>query len=264
MPQPMYLQIAEDLRSKIDSGDLARGSQLPTEQELGQIYSASRNTIRDAIKRLLAQQLIETKPGLGTFVTYTIDPYVTVLTRDPGSGLAGGEGAAYLSEVSQQRREASFGMPTVEVLSPPPEVAKRLGVEPSSPVVARHQERFIDRVPWSLQTSFYPMDFVDRGATQLLMARDISDGVVPYLAAQLGIRETGYRDWITARLPEDREQAFFAIGHDAAVFEIYRIGFDQHKVPMRLTVSVYPFDRNQFIIEGGGELPDLQHEDGYA
>jgi DNA-binding GntR family transcriptional regulator len=29
MPQPMYQQIAEDLRQQIDSGALARGSQLP-------------------------------------------------------------------------------------------------------------------------------------------------------------------------------------------------------------------------------------------
>lgn len=264
MPQPMYLQIAEDLKRSIDSGELAPGSQLPTELELGEQYRASRNTIRDAIKRLLAQGLIETRPGLGTFVTYSIDPFVTALTSDPKSGLAGGEGAAYLSEVSQQRRTPSFTTPRVELLSSPAEVSKRLGVEPETPVVSRHQERYIDGVPWSLQTSYYPMDFVNRGAANLLMAGDIADGAIQYLADELGIRQTGYRDWITARLPGEREQNFFGIGHDAMVVEIFRIGFDQNKMPMRLTVSVFPFDRNQFIIDVGDELPDLRHEDGLA
>jgi GntR family transcriptional regulator len=34
MANPMYRQIAEDLRRRIESGDLAPGSQLPTELEL--------------------------------------------------------------------------------------------------------------------------------------------------------------------------------------------------------------------------------------
>ena len=44
MPDPMYRRIAEDLRDKIESGALPRGSQLPTEIELRERYDASRNT----------------------------------------------------------------------------------------------------------------------------------------------------------------------------------------------------------------------------
>lgn len=255
MPLPMYLQIAEDLRSKIDSGELAPGSQLPTELELGEQYSASRNTIRDAFKRLSAQGLIETRAGLGSFVKFTVDPFVTVLSHGRDVRLGGGEGAAYLSEVSEQQRQATSSTPQVEVLSPPPEMAKRLGVGPDAMVVGRHQERYIDGVPWSLQTSYYPMAFVTRGAENLLIAEEITEGAVRYLQDRLGIRQVGYRDWITARLPVEREQNFFDVGHDETVFEIYRIGFDQDKTPIRLTVSVFPFDRNQFVIDVGAVLP---------
>lgn len=253
--QPIYQQIAEDLKRKIDSGELGRGAQLPTELELRDQYDASRNTIRDAIKRLAAQGLVETRPGQGTFVTHTIDPFVTVLTSDPALG--GGEGANYMSEVSRDHRLPRDTTPQVEIMSPQAEVAKRLGVEPDSQVVARHERRYIDDVPWSLQTSFYPMDFVTRGASRLLMAENIAQGAVLYLAEALGIRQTAYRDWITARLPDEPEQSFFAIGHEAMVFEIFRIAFDQHKAPMRLTVSVYPVDRNQFVFNAGHKLPDL-------
>ena len=83
MAQPMYQQIAEDLRSEIESGILKPGAQLPTEIELRDQYDASRNTVRDAIKRLTSQGLVETRPGQGTFVTRKIDPFVTVLTGGP-------------------------------------------------------------------------------------------------------------------------------------------------------------------------------------
>ena len=78
----MYQQIAEDLRAQIESGALAPGAQLPTELELRDRYDSSRNTIRDAIKRLTSQGLVETRPGQGTFVTRSVDPFVTVLTSD--------------------------------------------------------------------------------------------------------------------------------------------------------------------------------------
>ena len=81
-------------------------------------------------------------------------------------------------------------------------------------------------MPWSLQTSFYPMDFITKGATRLLMAEDIK-GAVRYLAETIGLKQIGYRDWITARSPDRIEQAFFRISHDPTVFEIFRTAFDQ-------------------------------------
>ena len=60
MAQPRYQQIAEDLRAQIESGILQPGAQLPTELELCDRYASSRNTIRDAVKRLNSQGLVET------------------------------------------------------------------------------------------------------------------------------------------------------------------------------------------------------------
>jgi GntR family transcriptional regulator len=255
--RPMYQQIAEDLRAQIESGALAQGAQLPTELELRDRYASSRNTIRDAIKRLTSQGLVETRPGQGTFVTRRIDPFVTVLTGDP-QALGGAEGTRYLSEVHRRHRSASVTIPKVEIQVPSAEVSRRLRVPRDTQVVSRHEKRFIEGIPWSLQTSFYPMDFVTKGATRLLMAEDIEGGAVRYLAAAIGIRQVGYRDWITARVPDTTEQSFFGLAHDATIFEIFRTGFDQMETPLRVTVTVFPADRNQFIVNVG-DVPDPEY-----
>lgn len=255
--QPMYQQIAEDLRAQIESGALEQGAQLPTEIELRDRYSASRNTVRDAIKRLTSQGLVETRPGQGTFVTRRIDPFVTVLSGDPRA-LRGAEGTRYLSEVSQRHRSASVTIPKVEIQMPAPEVTRRLRVPRDTQVVSRHEKRFIEGIPWSLQTSFYPMEFVTKGATRLLMAEDIEGGAVRYLDDAIGVRQVGYRDWITARVPDTNEQSFFGLSHDATVFEIFRTGFDQSETPLRVTVTVFPADRNQFIVNIG-DVPDPEY-----
>ena len=256
--QPMYQQIAEKLRAQIESGELAPGDQLPTELELRDRYSSSRNTIRDAIKRLTSQGLVETRPGQGTFVTRRVDPFVTVLTGNPGRG--SDEGVWFLSEVNKNHRRPNVTLPKVEIQVPPAEILRRLRVPPRTQVVSRHESRFIDDIPWSLQTSFYPMDFVTKGATRLLMAEDITEGVVRYLADTIGIRQVGYRDWITARVPDATEQAFFGLAHDATVFEVFRTGFDQAETPMRVTVRVWPADRNQLIVNVG-DIPDPEYRD---
>lgn len=259
--QPKYEQIAWDLREKIASGEFTGGSQLPTELELMAQYNASRNTVRDAIKRLIGQGLVETRPGQGTFVTTKVDPFVTVLTVNPRTGAAADEMAAYLSEVSARKRKPAATTPRVEVQLAPEVVTRRLRVAPSSQLVSRHEQRYIDGVPWSLQTTFYPMDFITQGATRLLMAEDIQEGAVRYLAETIGLRQIGYRDWITVRSPDPNEELFFRIGHDTTVFEIFRTAFDQNKTPMRVTVTVYPTDRSQFIIDVGDNLPDPEYSD---
>ena len=79
--------------------------------------------------------------------------------------------------------------------------------------------------PWSLQTSFYPMNFITQGATRLLMAEDIEEGAVRYLVTALGLSQIGYRDWITARTCDTVEQGFFRIPHDSTVVRDLPHGF---------------------------------------
>lgn len=253
MANPMYRQIAEDLREQIESGQLKPGQQLRTELELRERYNASRNTVRDAIKWLTNLGLVETKPGQGTFVIRKIDPFVTTLSGDPDSGMAGDEGASYLSMVSDQNRKPDFSPLQVEIQEASGDMAAALEIPEGAEVISRHERRLIDGTPWSMQTSYYPMEFADRGAERLRRARNIEEGTVRYLADTLHIRQVGYRDRITVRAPNPIEAEFFKLPSDGRVpmYEITRTAYDGNGQPMRVTVAVYPADRNQFIVDVG-------------
>jgi GntR family transcriptional regulator len=71
--------------------------------------------------------------------------------------------------------------------------------------------------------------------------------------------QVGYRDWITVRTTTVYEADFFKLPQDGrvAVFENFRTAFDQTGRPMRVTVTVFPTDRNQFIVEIG-DVPESQ------
>jgi GntR family transcriptional regulator len=268
---PLYRRIADDLRMQIEKRQLEPGAQLPPEEKLGELFKASRNTIRDAIKFLISLGLVETRAGQGTFVVDPPDPMVTTLTaKEPGLG--GGEGAAYLNEANE--RHPRSDIPTVELQTALGEIAYRLGVQEGTPVVSRHERRFIwskrasqptaldsDETPWSMQTSFYPRSFALKGAERLLDIEDIQEGTVEYLKGTLGLTQAGYRDWITVRAPADNEVGFFRLPADGRVpvFEIFRTAFDKNGKPMRVTVTIFPVDRQQFIIDVG-EVPAPQFE----
>jgi GntR family transcriptional regulator len=287
---PMYRSIAEDLRARIELGrtwpteaaippdppsaqgessapptsPLFPGSQLPTELELRDSYNASRNTIRDALKLLIGRGLIETRPGQGTFVVEKFEPFMTTLSSDwqEDSGLGGGEGHAALAEVKARHRTADASDPQVGTKKASGYVADRLQVSEGASVISRHQERSIDGQRWSLQTSYYPFEFATRGAAKLLEPTNIDEGTVTYLARTLGLKQVGYRDLIAVRAPDENEIKFFRLPDDSRipVFVLLRTGFargpDTDGVrPFRLTESVFPCDRNQFVINAG-EVPD--------
>lgn len=256
MADPMYRQIAEDLLRQIEAGELPPGAQLRTELELREKYEASRNTVRDAIKWLITRGVVETRPGQGTFVVETIVPYVTTLTGDPETA-SGGEGTSYRTEVEARFRKASDSPPQVGIEQADDQIASELAIIKGTSVVSRHQQRYIDGTPWSLQTSFYPMDLVQSGAARLIQAGDIAEGTVEYLRESAGIRQAGYRDTITVRTPDMTETTFFRLPDDGriSVIEQRRTAYSDDGRPVRLTVSVYPADRNQFSVVVG-QVPD--------
>ena len=61
-------------------------------------------------------------------------------------------------------------------------------------MVSRHQERYIDGTPWSLQTSFYPMSLVERGAHAAHPGQQHSRARWSTSSDSLGIKQAGYRD----------------------------------------------------------------------
>lgn len=66
--QPRYLMVAQAIMSDIQSGQYPVGSMLPTEADFCRIYSVSRHTVREAIRRLAGLGMVSAQVGVGTMV----------------------------------------------------------------------------------------------------------------------------------------------------------------------------------------------------
>ncbi len=67
-PKPLYLQIADDIRSLIRAGKLQVGEKLPSQSQLMKTYDVSSITIKKAISELVREGLIISRIGKGSFV----------------------------------------------------------------------------------------------------------------------------------------------------------------------------------------------------
>lgn len=63
-------RLIADLTAQIRSGRLARGDQLPGENQLARQYDVSRGTVRSALSELQRREMIATQSGVGSFVTF--------------------------------------------------------------------------------------------------------------------------------------------------------------------------------------------------
>ncbi|MGY4706656.1 extracellular solute-binding protein [Candidatus Bipolaricaulota sp. J31] len=65
---PLYLQIKEILKERIERGEYAPGERLPTEMELCEMFGVSRITVRQALNELAKEGLLYRQRGSGTYV----------------------------------------------------------------------------------------------------------------------------------------------------------------------------------------------------
>jgi DNA-binding FadR family transcriptional regulator len=67
-PRSLALELVEALGDRVRDGRLAAGDKLPTEAEFMAEFGVSRTVVREAISKLQASGLVQTRHGIGTFV----------------------------------------------------------------------------------------------------------------------------------------------------------------------------------------------------
>jgi GntR family transcriptional regulator len=139
---PLYRQIEGDLRRLIGDGVLPPGAALPTEFALSQSYGVGRQTIRLALSRLAADDLIARYAGRGTFVRSP--------TEDRRKFYLDRSFTRQLAELGMRAHSKvlEIGSGTVSAISPEP-LQERLG----APFLRLVRLRLGDGAPIGIQTT---------------------------------------------------------------------------------------------------------------
>ena len=68
-----YLQIVQQVRQALRLGLVREGDQLPTVKEVVAMLAINPNTVLKAYRQLEFESLVAARPGIGTFVTATLN-----------------------------------------------------------------------------------------------------------------------------------------------------------------------------------------------
>lgn len=150
---PAYQRIADDLRTAIISGQLAPGSRLKPAATLASEYGVVPTTVRQATTLLLAEGLLDSKPGAGLYVRAR--PSVTRMVRSwyqrPGTG------SPWRAEMAAAGRDGDWRFAT-EFVPAPPAIAERLRIEPTADTVRTAYTFTLDGTPTYLSVSWEPLE----------------------------------------------------------------------------------------------------------
>lgn len=243
---PLYVQVAEALRSKIDSGEFSPGSKLPSERKLMELYDASRNTVRLGLKRLVAEGLIFPSQGRA-YMVHRKDVLVYNASRSEDHDRRVTAGIdAWVQDIQEQGRTPSQKI-SVSIEKANPDIAQRLAIEPGDLVVARRRIRFVDEHPWSTEDSYYAHELVKN--TPIAEPADVKEGVIAYMAS-MGHVQVRYVDDVTAAMPNPKQADELAVEAGVPLLIRTRVGYTETR-PVRVTVTAMPVDRHVLRYELG-------------
>jgi len=88
-PRRLAQTVVDRLAGRIRRGEFKAGDKLPTEYEITRAFGVSRTVVREAMSRLQAAEMVETRHGIGTFVRqgadstpFRIDPVETATLNE--------------------------------------------------------------------------------------------------------------------------------------------------------------------------------------
>jgi GntR family transcriptional regulator, mannosyl-D-glycerate transport/metabolism system repressor len=142
---PMYRQIADAIRDQIQTGQLKPGNALPTEAQLREDFSVSRVTVRQALKLLIEQDVLESVQGSGTYVKENKVNYdIYQLT-------------SFYEKLTHLDVKTHSDVLAFEIIKPSISIAEILQIGDEDRVYYVKRVRFIDDNPVTLEETWMPL-----------------------------------------------------------------------------------------------------------
>lgn len=218
---PLYLRVADELRARIESGELPPGTRLPSVADISRQYGGSNSVASGAYKLLVQEGLVVSRHGAGHYVRSHDTPELLVRRhrrRSEDSPFA--EGAAEQGAVGSWRHES-----TTEQASEA--VAVRLGIEPGAAVMHTSYVYLADEQPVQLAESWEPLALTGQSLIALPEVGPYAGVGVAARMRVLGIEVGDPVERVRARTATRQEGQALGMTPPGPVLAIERTYFDQ-------------------------------------
>ncbi|NIM94084.1 MAG: UTRA domain-containing protein [Anaerolineales bacterium] len=224
---PLYQQLYELLRTKIQNKEWGPGDMLPTETELLEQYQVSRATVRQALDELVNESLIYRERGRGTFVSHpTVDQTLVRIV-------------SFTEDMRQRGFKPGTRVLFFGLVPATQELAEKLEVPLGEELVRLERLRLADGEPMSIEES-HLIHSACPGVCDFDYAHN---SLRETLEKACDIRLTRANQVIRAIPAPDHLVDTLSIQPDTALLFIERISYSQHNLPIEFLRLYHRGDR---------------------
>lgn len=215
---PLYEQVKGQLQQKIQSGEYPALSQLPSENELSELFSVSRITIRQALHKLSQDGLIFKVHGKGTFVSKP-KAYQNITQLQGFAEAMSSSGHHILNEVL-----------SIEFIEAPLKVASKLKLAVRSQVAEIKRVRLLNNEPVSYELTYLPAEIgLQLQNKQVdLRVSDIFTAIEQDLSIPLGYADLN----IDAIQADDELAQLLSVDIHTPILRVERLTHDANEHPI--------------------------------
>jgi DNA-binding GntR family transcriptional regulator len=227
---PKYAQVVAEIKRRIESGEYAPGSLLPSEHQLVESFGVSRPTIVKSLSALRQDGWIETQQGKGSFVR----------GRPALAGAERTRPAQNILELPETQLSGSLIQAGVKLA--PAYVATLLGLDQGARAFLRQRLLSDDGEPVELASVWLPLELAK--GTDFASPDLLGESVRQHLQARKKVRLDHAVERISARKPTGEEAGLLGVAADAPVLNVLVTAYDAQARPVHVTDIVLPGDRH--------------------
>jgi GntR family transcriptional regulator len=206
-------EIVKELQKRILQGFYAAGQRLPSEREIAEELGVSRVTVRAALLRLQAENILDIVPRGGAFVRST--GAKAIIASGPELKQSG----SFIRAMEQQGRQTlvRFLEPS-SIIPAGNEIGAKMNADPGVSVLRRYRVHLVDRVPYRILDSYYLASLLSD-----LLGKD--EGYIPlfkWLREHAGVRAAHARERLNCRMPSAEEAALLNISRGQPIIDMDR------------------------------------------
>jgi len=233
-PLPLWAQLLDDLRDRLEAGDFA--DSFPTDLELTTSYGVSRHTAREAVRRLQVEGVITRERGRGTFVRAPSFEQPTGALYSLFRSIEA-KGLEQRSEVLDRSVVTDEG------------VAERLELRPDAELVRFERVRLADGQPLAHDVVWLPADV----ARPLLDVDLTHTALYDELQRCCGVRPVAGTEHIATAMPSAPERRLLRMPAKHPVFRILRRSVGADGNPLEWRETAVRGDRYTFVAQWSPE-----------